>query len=144
MNILLQPYLFVENFSTKSSSFPISLSSLTVFNHVSLPSSLYLLTVFHKNINITCCSFLWLSQTIPLLWWFADKDNIYWVTIMENNYCVCLRLITEDNLSIGKSQHQFLKIQSLISLPVLALNKLLMLEQWVFFQQNVQFQQPRF
>lgn len=63
---------------------------------------------------------------------------------MENNYCVCLRLITEDNLSIGKSQHQFLKIQSLISLPVLALNKLLMLEQWVFFQQNVQFQQPRF
>ena len=42
---------------------------------------------------------------------FANK-NIYQVTTMEANYCVCLRLIIEDNFGISKSQHQFMKTQS--------------------------------
>ena len=49
---------------------------------------------------------------------FANK-NIYWVTIMEANCCVHLRLIIEDSFGISKSQHQFMKTPSWKVMPIL-------------------------
>ena len=59
---------------------------------------------------------------------FANK-NIYQVTTMEANYCVCLRLIIEDNFGISKSQHQFMKTNLDVHANLtITRNKLLRLE----------------